>query len=143
VDDRSVADRSRTMAAVRSHNTTPERSLRAALHRLGVRYRLGQVVETGGRRIRPDLVFKGARVALFVDGCFWHGCPDHCRRPGSNVDYWNAKIERNRARDARHEDALTVSGWTVVRVWEHEPPSEAAAALAALLDERRRRRTQP
>lgn len=139
MDDRSAADRSRTMAAVRSTNTSPERSVRAALHHLGVRYRLGQVVEAGGRRVRPDLVFKGARVAVFVDGCFWHGCPDHCRRPGSNVDYWNAKIERNRARDVRNEEALTVAGWTVVRVWEHEAPAEAAAALAELLGGRRRR----
>lgn len=127
------------MAAVRSTNTTPERSVRSALHHLGVRYRLGQVIETGGRRIRPDLVFKRARVVVFVDGCFWHGCPDHCRRPGSNVDYWNAKIERNRARDASHELALRDAGWTVVRVWEHEAPAEAALALAALLDDRRRR----
>ena len=125
------------MAAVRSHNTTPERSVRVALHALGVRYRLGQVVETDGRRIRPDLVFKRARVAVFVDGCFWHGCPEHCRRPGSNVDYWNAKIERNRSRDVRNEAALAGAGWTVVRVWEHEPPAEAAAALATLLRARR------
>ncbi len=139
MDDRSANDRSRTMAAVRSTNTTPERSVRAALHRLGVRYRLGQVVETGGRPIRPDLVFKGARVVVFVDGCFWHGCPDHCRRPGSNVEYWNAKIDRNRARDARTETALRDAGWTVVRVWEHEPAADAAVALAALLKDRRRR----
>jgi DNA mismatch endonuclease (patch repair protein) len=139
VDDRSAADRSRTMAAVRSTDTTPERSVRRALHHLGVRYRLGQVIPAGGRRVRPDLVFKGARVAVFVDGCFWHGCPDHCRRPGSNVDYWNAKIERNQARDARTAEALREAGWTVVRVWEHEPPGEAAMALAALLGDRRRR----
>ena len=94
------------MAAVRSTDTTPERSVRRALHHLGVRYRLGQVIQAGGRRVRPDLVFKGARVAVFVDGCFWHGCADHCRRPGSNVDYWNAKIERNQARDARTAEAF-------------------------------------
>ena len=138
MDDRSAADRSRTMAAVRSTNTTPERSMRAALHRQGVRYRLGQVIETDGRRIRPDLVFKGARVAVFVDGCFWHGCPDHCRKPGSNVEYWHGKIDRNRARDLRNEEALTAAGWIVVRVWEHEPAAEAAAGLVVLLQERRR-----
>lgn len=124
------------MAAIRSTDTRPEQRLRSALHALGVRYRLGQVVQAGGRRVRPDIVFKSRGVALFVDGCFWHGCPEHCRMPGSNTDYWNPKIERNRARDLATDEALRDAGWVVMRVWEHEDPVRAATAVRRLLRRR-------
>lgn len=128
------------MAAVRSQNTTPERLLRSALHTAGVRYRLGQDVVVAGRKVRPDLVFRRARLAVFVDGCFWHGCPQHCRMPNSNRDYWTPKIDRNRARDERTDEALRSAGWAVVRVWEHDDPTAAAARVSGLLAERRSRR---
>lgn len=117
------------MAAIKSSDTAPERRLRSALHRRGVRFRLGQVVVTQGRRIRPDIVFKQARLVVFVDGCFWHGCPDHCRRPGSNSEYWTAKIDRNSTRDRVVDAALDAEGWTVMRFWEHDDVVDAAIAV--------------
>jgi DNA mismatch endonuclease (patch repair protein) len=76
------------------------------------------------------------RVAVFVDGCFWHGCPQHCRMPTRNRSYWEAKIGRNRERDATISAALIQGGWTVVRVWEHEPVTAAAARIGAALSAR-------
>jgi DNA mismatch endonuclease (patch repair protein) len=133
MDDRSPQARTRTMAAIRSTNTSPEMRLRRALHARGVRYRLGQAVHAGGRKVKPDLVFKGRRLAVFVDGCFWHGCPEHCRRPNSNTDYWGPKLDRNLARDAATNAALAEAGWVVVRVWEHEDPATVADRVATLL----------
>ena len=124
------------MAAVRSNNTSPELRVRYALHSLGVRYRLDQTIALGGRKVRPDLVFRGARVALFVDGCFWHGCETHCRMPSSNVGYWNSKIDRNRARDRSVDEILGQNGWTVMRIWEHEDPMVAALSLRRVLEVR-------
>jgi DNA mismatch endonuclease (patch repair protein) len=78
-------------------------------------------------------VFVGRRVAVFVDGCFWHGCHEHCRMPSSNTDYWPAKIARNVERDRSTDERLAEAGWTVVRVWEHESPTEAADRLVTVL----------
>jgi len=86
------------MQGNRRVGTAPEIELRRALYAQGYRYRKDALVRAEGTRVRPDIVFFGRRVAVFVDGCFWHGCPDHCRMPGSNVAYWEAKIARNRAR---------------------------------------------
>lgn len=121
------------MAAVRSRDTTPERLVRSALHRAGVRFRLRQKIELPTRAVTPDLVFRRARVAVFIDGCYWHGCPEHCRMPASNRDYWNDKIERNRDRDRRTDTELHDAGWTVVRHWEHEAPDDVARAIATAL----------
>jgi DNA mismatch endonuclease (patch repair protein) len=85
------------------------------------------------RPIRPDVVFPKQRIALFIDGCFWHGCPEHGTLPATNVDYWLPKIEENRARDARHNAELTAAGWTVVRAWEHEDPAAVANKVASLV----------
>ncbi len=128
------------MAAVRSTDTSIERRLRSALHASGVRFRLGQTIAVQGRRVRPDIVFKAARVAVFVDGCFWHGCPEHCRTPSTNVEYWSPKIERNRARDALNDDELRAAGWTVVRVWEHEPAGGVAKSIKDLIQHSRKSR---
>lgn len=133
MDDRDPAARSRTMAAIKSRDTSAERRIRSALHRAGVRFRLGQQIVTGGRRVRPDIVFRRARVALFIDGCFWHGCPQHCRMPSSNVKYWNPKIERNRTRDQRNDEELRATGWTVVRVWEHDDPAAVVDVVTTAL----------
>src|SRR6478735_11946739 len=122
------------MRRVRSTDTSPERRLRSELHRRGVRFRLGQQVAIdGGRAIRPDLAFRRSKVAVFVDGCFWHRCPAHCRMPSSNRDYWVAKIDRNAARDELTTTRLEAVGWTVVRIWEHDDLGEAAEQIADVL----------
>lgn len=131
------------MAAIRSSDTAPERRLRSALHSRGVRYRLGQVVTTQGRKVRPDIVFKQARLAVFVDGCFWHGCPEHCRRPGSNTQYWTAKIDRNSERDQVIDAALANAGWTVMRFWEHQDVVDAALVVERYLRSHRTIRASP
>lgn len=104
------------MASIRSQDTKPELLLRKALWRLGARYRLHYRVAN----VRIDIAFPGSKLAVFVDGCFWHGCPEHYRRPPGGNPYWVAKLKRNQARDARNTDALSFEGWAVVRYWEHE-----------------------
>jgi DNA mismatch endonuclease Vsr len=118
MDNVSPRVRSRTMAAVKSTgNRSTERVLRARLVRRGVRgWRLHANDVTGC----PDFVFDAPRVAVFVDGCFWHGCPSCHRPPSSNQEYWTRKVERNTARDRRNTRALRRNGWRVLRVWEHE-----------------------
>lgn len=117
-------------------DTRPEMSLRSELHRRGVRYRVGITAEPT-LNCRADIVFSAARIAVFVDGCFWHGCVDHGVRPRTHSDYWDAKLARNVARDRRNDAALEAAGWTVVRVWEHEPPAEAADRISQLVREKR------
>lgn len=121
--------RSEQMARVRSRDTSPEVALRRELWHGGWRYRT-HVALPG----TPDLVFHRRRVAVFVDGCFWHGCPEHYRAPAANAEFWVAKVERNSRRDARVDAALAAAGWRVVRVWEHEvrDGSAVAAVVAAL-----------
>lgn len=113
-----------------SRDTKPELALRRELHRLGLRYRVGTAPLPGLRR-RADVVFTRRRIAVFVDGCFWHRCPDHGTQPKNNPNWWRAKLDRNVERDRHTDAALLAAGWHVVRVWEHEDPSAAAAAIAA------------
>jgi DNA mismatch endonuclease (patch repair protein) len=103
-------------------DTRPELALRSALHARGIRFRVDFPIRPadGVRPIRPDIVFSRAKLAVFVDGCFWHGCPEHGTQPSRNSAYWTAKLERNVERDHRHDALLDEAGWTVVRVWEHE-----------------------
>jgi DNA mismatch endonuclease (patch repair protein) len=124
------------MQANRRRDTGPERRLRSLLHREGLRFRVDHRIGTGRSAPRPDIAFIGARVAVFVDGCFWHSCPDHGAVPRSNAAYWGPKLERNRARDRDNERMLEELGWEVERVWEHEDPAVAAARVARLVDER-------
>ncbi|MER6302746.1 very short patch repair endonuclease [Kitasatospora sp. NPDC001539] len=126
--------RSRNMAAIRRRDTKPERAIRSLLHAAGKRYRVDLRLDLEGARPRPDIVFTRARVAVFVDGCFWHCCPEHGRQPGVNAGYWGPKLERNVARDRAADDALRAAGWTVVRVWEHEAPARAADHIIEVLD---------
>lgn len=105
--------------------SSPERALRSALHRRGLRFRK-HVSPVPGLRCRPDVVFPGRHLAVFVDGCFWHRCPLHCRAPQSNAAWWEAKLDGNVERDRRHDEALRAAGWEVLRVWEHEPVELAA-----------------
>ena len=127
------------MVGNQKRDTRPELALRSALHRLGVRYRVHRQAFSGAD-CTADVVFASVHIAVFVDGCFWHGCPEHGVRPRTNRDYWDAKIARNVARDRRNDEALDAAGWTVVRVWEHEKPEEAAERISQLVRERREQR---
>lgn len=110
-------------------DTGIEVALRRELHRRGLRYRVHQTVPALGRRRPIDIVFRGSRVAVFVDGCFWHSCPEHGTLPSSNRSWWQGKLALNRARDADADMRLRNDGWVVVRVWEHEDPVEAATRV--------------
>jgi len=114
-------------------DTAPETRLRSALHRAGLRFRKNYAISLGSVRTRPDVVFPGARVAVFLDGCFWHRCPTHGSTPKANNHYWTPKLANNVERDHRINDALSAGGWTVVRVWEHEPPEQAVARVARVV----------
>lgn len=118
----------RIMKANKGRNTGPEMRLRRELYRRGLRFRVsGPAV----RATRADILFTGASVAIFVDGCFWHGCPEHFVQPKTNQAYWAPKIARNQQRDAQVRNELRRSGWAVVEVWEHEPLHEAADRVAS------------
>ncbi|MCO1616640.1 very short patch repair endonuclease [Micromonospora sp. CPM1] len=117
------------MRANRPRDTRPEMTLRSAVHALGLRYRVDRQPLAGLRR-KADLVFAGPRVAVFVDGCFWHGCPEHYRPSNRNSEFWSNKIEGNRDRDAQTDEKLAAAGWTVIRVWEHDDPHQAASRIA-------------
>jgi DNA mismatch endonuclease (patch repair protein) len=117
------------MKGNRRSDTKPEQLLRSRLHRDGLRFRKDLLVRAGDIKVKPDIVFPRDRVAVFVDGCFWHGCPEHGRRPRVNADYWGPKLERNADRDARVDAAMTEAGWAVVRIWEHTPAREAAQTV--------------
>ncbi len=128
----------RRMQQQRRRDTRPEMALRRALHAAGLRYRVERPVIPGMRR-RADIVFGPAKVAVFVDGCFWHACPQHATAPKANADWWRQKLEGNRERDHDTDRLLLDQGWLPVRVWEHEDMAEAAARVAEAV--RRRRST--
>lgn len=121
--------RGRNMQAIRRRDTKPELRLRRALHAAGLRFRKDLRLDLGSVRVRPDVVFTRRKIAVFVDGCFWHACPDHGRRPTHNDWYWGPKLERNAARDRSADQALQSAGWTVIRVWEHEAMDGAVARV--------------
>lgn len=124
------------MRRVRTRGTGPELALRSALHARGLRYRVNrQLCDT--LRCRPDVAFAPARVVVFVDGCFWHGCPMHASWPKANAAWWRAKIEKTRARDALTAAALAEQGWLVIRVWEHDDPVDAADRVELAVRSRR------
>ena len=125
----SSAEASRRMAKVRQKGTGAEIALRRELYQRGLRYRVGFQVLKKPRRV-ADVVFPGPMIAIFVDGCFWHGCPEHATWPKQNSEFWRQKIEANRARDDDTNQRLRSVGWTVLRFWEHEPPTEAADLVA-------------
>jgi DNA mismatch endonuclease (patch repair protein) len=123
--DSAVSPRRRNMQANRRRDTAPERALRSALHATGLRYRCDLRIDLPGGRVRPDIAFTRKRIAVFVDGCFWHCCPVHGRAPSVNTSYWSPKLARNRERDLENTKALEAAGWQVVRIWEHQGTSEA------------------
>jgi len=124
---------SRVMRRMGRKDTAPELALRRELTRLGLRYRLHRADLPG----RPDVSFGPARVAVFVDGCFWHGCPEHAVMPKANRQWWADKLAANKARDAAKDAALRERGWEPVHVWEHEDPATAARRIAEIVGRRR------
>jgi DNA mismatch endonuclease, patch repair protein len=116
-------------------DTKPELALRRAVWRLGLRYRV-DVAPLPGRR-RADLVFTRARVAVYVDGCFWHSCPTHATIPKANRDWWITKLAANVQRDRDTDQRLAKAGWTVIRVWEHEDVAVAAGRILEIVQKSR------
>lgn len=121
----------RSMQANKGRDTRPELAIRRLLHADGFRYRVNFRPVPGFRRT-ADIVFTRAKVAVFIDGCFWHGCPEHYQRPLANRDYWDVKVHHNRARDAETNSALADAGWAVLRFWEHE---KAEAVVTRIKDQ--------
>nr|WP_157383097.1 very short patch repair endonuclease [Nonomuraea coxensis] len=119
----------KSMQSNRGKGTRPELALRRAVHALGLRYRVSIRPLPSVRRT-ADLVFTKAKVAVFMDGCFWHGCPDHHTKSATNAEYWAEKVRRNRERDAETDRLLQEAGWTVIRVWEHEEATLSAEMVA-------------
>jgi DNA mismatch endonuclease (patch repair protein) len=117
------------MSAQPRKGTGPELALRRALHGRGLRYRVNVAVP-GARRRTIDIAFTRVRLAVFLDGCFWHGCPNHGTSPASNSAWWQTKIAANQRRDVDTTRLLVLGGWQVMRVWEHEPCEEAATRVA-------------
>ena len=127
---------SQRMSRVRNRDTDAEMALRRELHRRGLRYRVNLRIPELGGTTRPDIVFTKAKVAVFVDGCFWHRCPIHATFPKVNKQWWEEKLEKNVRRDRATDEALRSAGWTVIRVWEHEDPAKAADRIEQLVRDR-------
>lgn len=128
---------SNTVTAVMKGNrkigSKPETSIRSALHQLGYRFRKNFAIQAGDLRVKPDVVFTKRRLAVFVDGCFWHRCPIHGTEPSVNTSYWEPKLARNVARDRRVDETLSKAGWQVIRIWEHEPVEAAVRSIESAL----------
>lgn len=125
------------MSTLARRDTKPEVDLRRALHRRGLRFRVQLKVPGNGRRT-IDIAFTRARLAVYVDGCFWHGCPEHHVLPRANSEWWQWKIDLNRRRDVSTDSELTAAGWAVLRFWEHTDPDEAADSVARVYASRLR-----
>lgn len=123
------------MQAAKPRDTAPEKALRSELHKRGLRYRVDvRPIEKLNRR--ADIVFRSAKVAIFVDGCFWHGCPIHGTQAKANAEFWKNKIKRNQERDAETNQLLKKAGWKVVRVWEHENLEKASEKIQKIFIKR-------
>jgi len=132
--DASVSKR---MSRNPRRDTRPEREVRSQLHARGLRFRVDFPLDVGDVRVRPDVVFTLWRIAIFIDGCFWHGCPEHGNTPNRNRDYWIPKLRRNVERDKTVDSALFLSGWVVIRAWEHEPVQGVVAQVVAAINTQR------
>ncbi|MFF5991929.1 very short patch repair endonuclease [Prauserella flavalba] len=121
------------MRGNRGRDTEPERRLRALLHARGLRYRVSARPLPNLRRT-ADIVFPKARVAVFVDGCYWHGCPQHHRPATKNSNFWRTKIAENKRRDAETNRALAAEAWTVLRFWEHEDALTVAESVIEVIN---------
>lgn len=126
------------MQIQRTRDTAPELAVRRRLHAMGLRYRVDRPPLRGLRR-RADIVFGPAKVAVYIDGCFWHGCPQHGRTATkANPEYWAGKMARNRARDTQTDALLVNAGWVVIRAWEHDDPGAVTSRIVAAVSARRR-----
>lgn len=130
------------MARTGPRDTAPEMALRRELHRRGLRFRVDRPVLADKRR-RVDIVFGPTKVAVFVDGCFWHGCPVHATQPRANSSYWQDKIATNQRRDRDTDRQLEAAGWMVIRIWEHEDPIDAASRIEDAVHRRRTELRRP
>lgn len=126
----------RSMQGNRGRDTNPELLVRRALHRKGLRYRV-DVQPIPGLRRRADIVFGPTKIAIFIDGCFWHRCPEHATDPATNVEYWRRKFARNVECDRETNGELEARGWLVIRVWEHEDPEAVALRVEGAVRSRR------
>lgn len=129
----------RSMVANRGRDTGPELAVRRILHAKGLRYRV-DFAPLGGRR-RADIVFTRPHIAVFIDGCFWHGCPDHYTAPVRNGDFWAEKVRSNVSRDAETTEVLSAAGWLVLRFWEHTSAPDVCDRIVLSLDHRPPART--
>ncbi|MFJ3280268.1 very short patch repair endonuclease [Streptomyces halstedii] len=127
------------MQAIRSRDTAPELSVRKLLHALGLRYRVAAKPLPELRRT-ADIVFRPAKLAVFIDGCYWHGCPEHYVPPKTNSGYWSDKVSRNVTRDRDTDSRLRDAGWTVLRFWEHESPDNCVLTITATVSRLRNAR---
>jgi DNA mismatch endonuclease (patch repair protein) len=127
------------MSRQKRRDTKAELLVRRELHSRGVRFRVDVKLEDG-LRTRGDIVWRGIKLVVFIDGCFWHGCPLHATRPAANAAWWAAKLDANIARDRRTDAALRERGWTVLRFWEHQPAAEVADEIVERLGAQRSRR---
>lgn len=117
----------------RRTGTKPEQLLRSELHRRGRRFRKDLLIRAGGLRTHADIAFTRERLAVFVDGCFWHACPEHGSSPKSNTAYWGPKLRANVERDRRVDQELRSDGWVVLRIWEHVSSADAARSVERAL----------
>ena len=124
-----------------SQDTGAELAVRQLLHSAGYRYRVHYPVP-GMRRRKIDIAFTRVRLAVLIDGCFWHGCPDHATRPKANAEWWRQKLDRNITRDRETNAQLASEGWTILRFWEHESPEAVMREVAEAVDRERRRGTR-
>ncbi|MEU0033205.1 very short patch repair endonuclease [Streptomyces sp. NPDC006333] len=123
------------MSRQASKDTNAELAVRRLLHAAGLRYRVEYPVPGMARR-RIDVAFTRAKVGVLIDGCFWHGCPEHATRPKANAEWWRQKLDRNMARDRETTEHLTAQGWIVLRFWEHEAPEDVVVRVKAVVEQR-------
>ncbi|WP_330293849.1 very short patch repair endonuclease [Streptomyces sp. NBC_00576] len=124
------------MSRQSSRDTAPEVAVRRLLHSAGMRYRVNVPVPGAAQRT-IDIVFGKTKVAIFMDGCFWHGCPQHATQPKANADWWRAKLDKNMARDRETTELLRSAGWTVLRFWEHESAEDVVRQIAVAVASKR------
>ncbi|MDX3231155.1 very short patch repair endonuclease [Streptomyces sp. ME19-01-6] len=137
----SSPDVSARMSRQTNRDTSAERAVRQLLHASGYRYRIHYPVP-GMRRRKIDIAFTGVRLAVLIDGCFWHGCPEHATSPKANADWWRQKLDRNIERDQETNAQLLAEGWKVLRFWEHESPDAVMCQVAAAVDREKAGRRQ-
>ncbi|MEU2911393.1 very short patch repair endonuclease [Streptomyces massasporeus] len=137
----SSAARRRNMQAIRSRDTKPEKLIRRLVHAQGLRFRVAARPLPDLRRT-ADMVFRPVKVAVFVDGCYWHGCPEHYVPPRTNSGYWSEKVLRNVTRDRDTDRRLREAGWLVLRFWEHESAEECSLAVCKAVADRKARQTR-